>query len=69
MPKFMLVKLEPASGTVLAARGGTVSQKVYVNNTQHGVKPLVMRLRITFTLAGGQSHEELAEVANFPPGF
>ncbi|GLC40655.1 hypothetical protein PLESTB_000036100 [Pleodorina starrii] len=69
VPKFMQIKLEPASGSVLAPRGGTVTQKLYVNNTQHGVKQLVMRLRITFTTPGGQSHEEVAEVANFPPGY
>ncbi|EFJ49536.1 hypothetical protein VOLCADRAFT_101862 [Volvox carteri f. nagariensis] len=70
VPKFMQIKLEPASGTVLPPRGGGgVSQKIYVNNSQHGVKQLVMRLRITFTSAGGHAHEELAEVANFPPGF
>ncbi|GIL79860.1 hypothetical protein Vretimale_12443 [Volvox reticuliferus] len=69
VPKFMQIKLEPASGSLLTARGGAVSQKMVINNTQHGVKPLVMRLRIIFNNASGQSVEELAEVANFPPGF
>ncbi|GLI68027.1 hypothetical protein VaNZ11_012350 [Volvox africanus] len=69
VPKFMQIKLEPASGSLLTARGGAVTQKMVINNTQHGVKPLVMRLRIIFNSASGQSVEELAEVANFPPGF
>ncbi|KAG2501574.1 hypothetical protein HYH03_000079 [Edaphochlamys debaryana] len=69
VPKFMQIKLEPASGTTLAPRGGIVSQRLFVNNTQHGEKKLVMRLRITFTSAGGSAHEEMAEVSNFPPGF
>ncbi|KAG2453880.1 hypothetical protein HYH02_002086 [Chlamydomonas schloesseri] len=68
VPKFMQIRLEPASGSVLAARGGTVSQRIAINNTQHGVKPLVMRLRITFTI-NGQAHEEMGEVTNFPPGL
>ncbi|KAG2434067.1 hypothetical protein HXX76_007795 [Chlamydomonas incerta] len=68
VPKFMQIRLEPASGSVLAPRGGAVSQRIAINNTQHGVKPLVMRLRITFTI-NGQAHEEMGEVTNFPPGL
>eukprot|EP00198_Chlamydomonas_reinhardtii_P006516 XP_001695852.1 gamma-adaptin [Chlamydomonas reinhardtii] len=68
VPKFMQIRLEPASGSVLAARGGVVSQRIAINNTQHGVKSLVMRLRITFTI-NGQTHEEMGEVTNFPPGL
>ncbi|KXZ55609.1 hypothetical protein GPECTOR_2g1159 [Gonium pectorale] len=69
VPKFMQIRLDPASGSLLAARGGSVTQRLSVANSQHGTKQLVMRLRITFTAAGGQSHEEMAEVSNFPPGY
>lgn len=65
----MQLKLDPASGSSLPARGGVVTQRILVNNTQHGAKPLAMRLRIAFTSAGGQQHVEQAEVTNFPPGL
>ena len=44
-------------------------QKLYVNNTMHGQKGLIMRLRVAFSLEGGQRVEEQAEVSNFPPGL
>ncbi|MEW5311849.1 MAG: hypothetical protein WDW38_003533 [Sanguina aurantia] len=68
VPKFMQLKLEPASSTTLAPNGPPVVQKLYVHNTQHGAKSLVMRLRIAFTLAG-KPMVETTEVSNFPPGL
>ncbi|PNH05077.1 AP-1 complex subunit gamma-2 [Tetrabaena socialis] len=62
VPKFMQLKLDPASGTVLPPRGGSISQKVYVNNTQHGVKTMAMRLRISFASPGGPATDVMAEV-------
>ena len=45
-------------------------QKLYVNNTLHGQKGLIMRLRVAFVVEGnGQRVEEQAEVSNFPPGL
>ena len=69
MPKFMQLKLEPATSSTLAANSteeGT--QKLHVKNNMHGQKPLVMRLRIGYT-SSGASKVEQAEVKNFPAGL
>ena len=66
----MQLRLEPASGTTLAPGGASpVHQRVYINNTMHGQKTLVMRLRISYTTAAGGNAVEQAEVSNFPPGL
>lgn len=65
----MQLKLDPASSTTLAPMGaGNATQKLHVNNSMHGQKPLVMRLRITYTL-GTEAKLEQIEVKNFPPGL
>lgn len=67
VPKFMQLRLDPASSTTLAPNNmASVQQKLYVNNTMHGTKPLAMRLRITYTSADGQQMVEQAEVSSFP---
>ena len=69
VPKFMQIRLEPASSSTLPAMGlGSATQRIVVTNTMHGQKALVMRLRISYT-AGGQPVLEQGEVANFPPGL
>lgn len=69
VPKFMQLRLEPASSTTLAANSSdAVTQKLHVKNNMHGQKPLVMRLRIGFT-SGGANKVEQAEVKNFPAGL
>jgi AP-1 complex subunit gamma-1 len=69
VPKFMQVKLEPASSSTLPAGGaGSATQAIRVKNSMHGQKTLVMRLRISFS-RGGQQVVEQAEVNGFPPGF
>ena len=69
MPKFMQLRLDPASGTALGAHGGSSAmQTLHVTNTMHGQKPLVMRLRIAYT-RDGEAKLEQAEVKNFPAGL
>ncbi|DBA70499.1 TPA: hypothetical protein ACH3X2_011900 [Trebouxia sp. C0005] len=69
VPKFMQLRLEPASSSTLAANSSdAVIQKLHVKNNMHGQKPLVMRLRIGFT-SGGANKVEQAEVKNFPAGL
>ena len=63
----MQLKLDPASGSSLTP-GNSLTQRIFVNNSQHGVKPLVMRLRISWG-QDGQDRVEQAEVTNFPPGL
>lgn len=69
VPKFMQLKLQPASGNMLPANAaGTVTQRLTVTNTQHGQKGLAMRLRIAYNLAGVNRLEQ-SEVKNFPQGL
>lgn len=69
VPKFMQLKLDPATGSSLPPRrSGSVTQHLHVNNSMHGQKPLVMRLRISYSKAGEQVAEQ-GEVSNFPAGF
>ncbi len=69
MPKFMQLRLDPASGNTLDAHGSSsATQNLHVTNTMHGQKPLVMRLRIAYTHNGAAKLEQ-AEVKNFPAGL
>ena len=66
----MQLRLEPPSSNVLRPGGAPpVYQKLYVNNTMHGQKGLIMRLRVGFVIEGGVKVEEQAEVSNFPSGI
>lgn len=69
VPKFMQLKLDPASGSALPPNGaGSVTQALHITNSMHGQKPLVMRLRLAYTL-GDQQVTEQAEVSGFPAGY
>ena len=66
VPKFMSVKLEPATGNILPPMGtGTITQALQITNNLHGEKPLIMRLKIIFSKNGNEVIK-LAEVKNFP---
>lgn len=67
----MQLKLDPASATTLPAGAGgpPVTQVLHVTNTMHGQKPLAMRLRVAYTMQGGQQVVEMAEVSGFPTDF
>lgn len=69
VPKQMTLRLDPASAGALPPHSaGAVSQRLHVHNSLHGQKALVMRLRISYQLAGAPVLEQ-GEVANFPPGW
>lgn len=68
VPKFMQLKLDPASSGTLASGGGA-TQTLHVTNSMHGQKPLVMRLRISYSVGGAPAVVEQCEVNNFPPGY
>ena len=68
VPKFMQLKLDPASGTALPPGGSPVTQKLHVNNSQHGVKPLVLRLRLAYSVNGSAKVDQV-EVKNLPTGL
>ncbi|QDZ19124.1 gamma subunit of adaptor protein complex AP-1 [Chloropicon primus] len=69
VPKYLQLRMEPASGNALAPQNATpVSQRITVNNTLHGQKPLMMRLKLDFSLNGVQK-SEMVEVRDFPSGL
>lgn len=66
VPKFMTLTMGPATGTALPpGNSGAVTQTITVNNTQYGAKPLVMRLKISYTQGGVPMNEEVT-VNTFP---
>jgi AP-1 complex subunit gamma-1 len=68
VPKFMTLALGAATGSALPPNGaGVVTQAITVSNSQYGVKPLVMRLKISYAQGGVPVNEELT-VNQFPPG-
>ena len=49
VPKFMQLRLDPASGSSLQPNNGnSLTQVLHVTNSQQGTKALAMRLRISF---------------------
>ncbi|CAI5473929.1 unnamed protein product [Closterium sp. Yama58-4] len=69
VPKFMQLQLEAASGAVVpASNSGSVTQTMRITNTLHGQKPLVMKLRVSYKVAG-QDVLEQGQVNNFPAGL
>jgi len=68
VPKYLQLKMEPATSQVLAPSSTNVSQSMVVVNTTAGEKPLLMKLRIGYEHNGGIV-QEMAQVANFPGGW
>lgn len=68
VPKYLQLKLEPASGSTLPGLGGCVRQSLSVVNSMAGSKGLVMRLRLNYS-KGGQPVLQQLEVSNFPAGL
>ncbi|CAN1151270.1 AP-1 complex subunit gamma-2 [Linum perenne] len=66
VPKFLQLNLDPASGNSLPANGNdTITQTLKVTNSQHGKKPLVMRIRIAYKNDNKDVLEE-GQINNFP---
>ena len=68
VPKFMQLKLDPASASTLSAGEAPVTQKLHVTNSQHGTKPLMLRLRLSF-ISEGKTITDQVEVKNLPAGL
>jgi AP-1 complex subunit gamma-1 len=69
VPKFMTLSMGPASGASMPPgnAGPPLTQAISVSNSQYGVKPLVMRLKISYVHGGAPVNEECT-VNAFPPG-
>jgi len=70
VPKtYMKMQMQPASASVVpAANTGSVTQQLKLANSLQGQKPIVMRLKIEYGMAGNKVSEQ-GEVANFPVGY
>ncbi|KAF8369262.1 hypothetical protein HHK36_032729 [Tetracentron sinense] len=67
VPKFVQLLLDPASSNTLPASGdGSITQSLRVTNSQHGKKPLAMRIRIAYKI-NKEDVTEQGQVNNFPP--
>ena len=64
----MQLKLDSASGSTLSAGASPVTQKLRVTNSQHGTKPLMLRLRLGYTIEGKATQDQV-EVKNLPAGL
>lgn len=66
VPKYITLTLNPASATLLPPNNmSKVTQTMQVQNTLQGQKPLLMKLRLEYSL-NGQQKEQMVNVANFP---
>jgi len=67
LPKFILKRsMTPASSTTIPANtGGSSTQKLVLENTQHGQKKMVVRVMIKYTL-NGQNVVEKTQIGQFP---
>ncbi|XP_042440968.1 AP-1 complex subunit gamma-2-like isoform X2 [Zingiber officinale] len=69
VPKFIQLHLDPANSNHLPASGnGRITQTFTITNTQHGQKPLAMRIRIAYKVSN-QERLEQGQINNFPPGL
>lgn len=69
VPKGMTVEVRPADGDSLQpGRANAITQRMTAVNNTGGVKPLAMRLKVTYTVAGAP-REHLGVVNGFPPGL
>ena len=69
VPKYMQLKMVPPSSTSVPPNGsGKTTQQFKVANSMHGQKPIVMRLKVDFTV-GVNAVGEMVEVSSFPPGL
>ena len=69
VPKYMQLKMSPASGTsVLPGGSGKVTQLFKVANSMHGQKPVLLRIKIEYSSMGNPV-SETGQVDNFPAGI
>mmetsp|Transcript_4683 Transcript_4683/g.9027 ORF Transcript_4683/g.9027 Transcript_4683/m.9027 type:complete len:878 (-) Transcript_4683:184-2817(-) len=67
LPKYIIKKsMSPASSTTIPAHNASaVSQKLILENTQHGAKKIVIRVMLKYTLNGAPVVEK-AQIDQFP---
>lgn len=68
VPKYVRLAMQPATGQMLPPLSDSVTQSMTVTNTSNGERPLLMKLRIGYSI-NGSPVQELGQAGNFPPGF
>lgn len=64
VPQYLKLLLEAPSGTHLAPMGAPINLVIKLNNSLHGQKPILMKLKLSY-VANGHRAEDLADVS-FP---
>ena len=65
VPKFIQMRIDPASGSHLPV-GGSVTQCLHVVNSLHGQKQVAVRLRVAFKLPGAAQETVEQGQVSFP---
>jgi len=66
VPKFISLKMDTPTGNSLPPfNAGTATQKILLVNSMQGTKPIVMKVKIVYSI-GGQTVEDQATVSGFP---
>ena len=70
VPKAMTVTMQPQLGgrRLAPAGGNALTQAMTCVNSAHGSKPLAMRLKVAYSVAGA-AKKHLAVVSGFPHGL
>ena len=69
VPRWLQLRLEPASASALTAAAPEMTQAVHLLNTAHGTSPVLLRVQFSFrTPAHPVPVDETVEIA-FPPNM
>jgi len=69
VPKYMRLEMRPPSSTTVPPhRAETVTQVMILNNSMHGQKGLMLKMKLQVNI-GANSMDEMVQVSNFPENF
>jgi AP-1 complex subunit gamma-1 len=69
VPKYLTMNMSPPSSTTIKSGDGTsVTQSIKIVNSQKGVKKVMLKLKISYSV-GGNKVETTATANQFPAGF
>eukprot|EP00922_Rhytidocystis_sp_ex-Travisia-forbesii_P008664 GHVS01012684.1.p1 GENE.GHVS01012684.1~~GHVS01012684.1.p1 ORF type:complete len:474 (+),score=54.01 GHVS01012684.1:474-1895(+) len=73
VPKYLTLHMDPASASVITPTE-PIRQRIRCENSIYGQKPVLMKIRISYTLSdnpleGPKQEQEFLNVSNFPPGL
>ena len=69
VPKYITMSMEPPSSTTVPGSNASgVTQVIKLKNGQMGTKKLMLKLKISYTVAG-RKVEEMATANQFPAGY